>query len=129
MPRLFLHAILLLFAVTVHAAEVKRVDPAEGARLVAEGAVLVDVRELDEWKETGVVDGALLLPMSDFNADKKQWAPVLEDAKDRTLVLYCRSGNRSGRIAAQLAAQGYQVVNAGAFKDWKAAAQPVRKID
>lgn len=111
------------------AADVSRIGPVEAAKLVADGAILIDVREPAEWKDTGVAAPALLLAKSDFDGAQTGWKPVLAEAKDKTLVLYCRSGNRSGRVAAALAEQGYKVVNAGAFKDWAAAGLPVRKVE
>lgn len=130
MPRL-LAALLLACSVLTAAcaADVAKATPAEAAQLVAAGAVLIDVREPAEWKESGVADPALLLPMSDFNGAQAEWKAILDGAKDKTLVLYCRSGNRSGRVAAALAEKGYKVVNAGAFKDWQAAGLPVRKVE
>ena len=127
-----LHAALLLACslfISACAADVAKATPAEAAELVKEGAVLIDVREPAEWKDTGVADGALLLPMSDFNGAQTEWKSVLDGAKGKTLVLYCRSGNRSGRVAAALAEKGYKVVNAGGFKEWEAAGLPVRKVD
>ncbi len=129
MKRLLAVLASTLVLLSACAADVSRVSPNEAAKLVADGAVLIDVREPGEWKESGVAEPALLLPMSDFNAGQAAWKPVLADAKDKTLVLYCRSGNRSGRVAAALAEQGYKVVNAGAFKDWQAAGLPVRKVE
>lgn len=126
-----LAVLLLAFAVftAACAADVAKATPAEAAQLVAAGAVLIDVREPAEWKASGVAAPALLLPMSDFNGAQTEWKAILDGAKDQTLVLYCRSGNRSGRIAAALAEKGYKVVNAGAFKDWQAAGLPVRKVE
>ncbi len=110
------------------AADVPRVSAGEAARRVAAGeAILVDVREPAEWAETGVAAPAELLAMSDFNGEQKTWKPFLEKSAGKPLILYCRSGARSGRVAAALAAQGYNVTNAGAFKDWKAAGLPVRQ--
>lgn len=127
-----LHAFLLFLlfsATTVFAADVAQLAPAEAAKLVAAGsAVLVDVREPAEWAETGVAAPAVLLPKSDFDGEQKQWKEFLEKTGDRQIILYCRSGNRSGKVAAVLAAQGRNVANAGAFKDWQAAGLPVRKI-
>jgi len=130
MPRL-LAALLLACSVLTAAcaADVAKVAPAEAAQLVAAGAVLIDVREPAEWKESGVADPALLLPMSDFNGAQAEWKAILDGAKDKTLVLYCRSGGRAGRIGAALAEKGFKVVNAGAFKDWQAAGLPVRKVE
>ena len=99
--------------------------PGEAARLVAEGkALLIDVREPAEWSG-GVVEGALLLPLSDLRGAREKWRPVLEAHPDKTLVLYCRSGNRSGIAARLLEAEGRATLNAGAFSTWKAAGQPV----
>ena len=129
MKQLTLWLSLLLLPVAVHAADVRKVSPAEAARQVSEGkAVLIDVREPAEWAESGVAKSAELLPMSDFNGDQKLWKPFLEKNEGKTLILYCRSGNRSGKVAAKLAAEGRPVANAGAFKDWTAAGLPVRQV-
>lgn len=100
--------------------------PEEAARRVAAGTgVLIDVREPDEWRE-GVVKGALLLPLSDLQGDRKQWKPVLSAYADKELLLYCRSGNRAGIAARLLAGEKFKTANAGGFAAWKAANQPVR---
>ena len=111
------------------AADVPSLAPAEAAKLVAAGsAVLVDVREPAEWTETGVAAPAVLLPKSDFDGAQQQWKAFLAKTGDKQIILYCRSGNRSGIVAAALAKQGRNVANAGAFKDWQAAGLPVRQI-
>ncbi|MCF7688913.1 MAG: rhodanese-like domain-containing protein [Cephaloticoccus sp.] len=104
--------------------------PNEAARHVAAGtAVLVDVREPAEWSATGVAEPAILLSLSDLRGDRTQWKPFLEQNKDKELILYCRSGNRSGIAAGILAKEGYTVANAGAFKTWAAAGLPTRKVE
>jgi rhodanese-related sulfurtransferase len=116
--------------ITGCAADVASVAPADAAQLVAAGtAVLVDVREPSEWAETGVAAPAVLLPKSDFDGAQKQWKEFLAKTGNKQIILYCRSGNRSGKVAAALAAQGRSVANAGAFKDWQAAGLPVRRIE
>ena len=112
------------------AAEAPTIAPAEAAQRVADGkAVLIDVREPKEWAETGVAAPATLLPLSDLNGDRKQWKGFLEKNRDKELILYCRTGNRSGRAAKLLAEEGYRTLNAGGFQDWQAAHLPTRKID
>ena len=99
--------------------------PEEAARRVAAGiAVLIDVREPGEWRD-GVVKGALLLPLSDLQGERLRWKPVLEANADKELILYCRSGNRSGIAAGLLAGEKFKTANAGGFSAWKAAGQPV----
>lgn len=112
------------------AADVAQVTPAEAAQRVAAGsAVLVDVREPAEWTETGVAAPAVLLAKGGFDAGLAGgWKPFLEKHRDREIILYCRSGRRSGLVAAALAQQGYKVANAGGFKDWQEAGLPVRQI-
>lgn len=128
LPRLI--GLLLATAALAMAGEVKKVTPAEAARLVANGsAVLVDVREPGEWAETGVAAPAELLPMSDLNGARKLWKPFLEKHAGKELILYCRTGNRSGKVATKLAEEGQTVANAGGFKDWAAAGLPVRKLE
>lgn len=128
---LALLACVLLGATAVFAADVPKIAPAEAAKLVTAGqAVLIDVREAAEWKETGVAAPATLLAKSDFDGAKKEWTPFLAKlSKDKTVVLYCRSGKRASVVGAALAAEGYKVVNAGGLKDWSEAGLPVRKVE
>jgi len=107
---------------------VPSLPPTEAAARVAAGtAVLVDVREAAEWKATGVVATAHLLALSDLRGARTEWRAFLEANRDKELILYCRSGNRSGQAAQLLAAEGFRVANGGALKDWVAAGLPVRK--
>ncbi|MFZ5494620.1 MAG: rhodanese-like domain-containing protein [Verrucomicrobiota bacterium] len=124
------HLLLLpLLVGSLCAAEVAAVTPAEAARLVAGGrAVLVDVREPNEWADTGVAAPAALLPKSEFDDGLAgDWKDFLAKTGDRQIILYCRSGRRSGAVAAALAEKGYKVANAGGFKDWQAAGLPTRR--
>lgn len=122
--------ILAGWAGCVRAADASAVAPAEAAKRVADGkAVLIDVREPAEWAETGVAAPAALLPLSDLTGDRKQWKEFLEKNRDEELILYCRSGNRSGRAAKLLASEGFRTANAGGFGDWQSANLPVRKSD
>lgn len=52
------------------------------------GALLIDIREADEWSESRI-GGAEFRPLSAMN----EWWRELP--RDRTIVLYCRSGSRS----------------------------------
>ncbi|HEX5587068.1 MAG TPA: rhodanese-like domain-containing protein [Acidimicrobiia bacterium] len=87
-------------------------DDAEAA--VAAGAFLLDVREPEEWVE-GHAPGAVHVPMREV-PDR-----LAELPKDRLVVATCRSGARSRAVAALLAAEGYDVVNAlGGMQAWQA---------
>jgi rhodanese-related sulfurtransferase len=117
-------------SVGLSAAEVPKIPAAAAAKLVAEGkAVLVDIREPSEWKETGVAQPAVLLPKSDFDGDKKQWTEFLAKQGDKQVVLYCRSGRRADILGAALQEKGVKVANAGGLKDWKDAGLPTRPVE
>lgn len=120
----------LVFASVVQAASVPSITPSEAATLLADGkAVLVDVREPSEWNDTGVAAPAMLLAKSDFDGAQTEWKPFLEKHRDQTVILYCRSGKRSGSVAKALAEKGYHVANAGGFETWKSAGLPTRAAD
>jgi len=103
------------------------IDPAEAAGRVAAGtAVLIDVREPDEWSG-GVAEPALLCSLSDLRGARAQWAAVLEANKDKELILYCASGARSGVAVSMLRKEGFNVVNAGGYGSWRSAGLPVRQ--
>jgi rhodanese-related sulfurtransferase len=128
--RLLALIVALACVTTAPAAEVKSVAPKDAARLVAEGkAVLVDVREPPEWKDSGVAAPAVLLPMSDFTGEQKQWKEFLAKNGDRQILLYCRSGGRSSAVADALAAKGLNVGNVGTLRDWIKAGLPVRQVE
>ncbi len=77
---------------------------------------LVDVREPHENAEFNI--GGLLLPLG-----KVQTMQVddIEDLKNETVYVYCRSGNRSGQACLILETIGYtNVVNvAGGMLAWQ----------
>jgi rhodanese-related sulfurtransferase len=104
-----------------------RVPAAEAAARVREGtALLVDVREPDEWRD-GVADKAALLPLSDLTGSRKKWKPFLASARDREVFLYCASGMRSGRAAQILTGEGVKAVNTGGIGEWISARWPIVK--
>ncbi len=86
---------------------------------VPAGAVLLDVREADEW-ESGHAPDAVHVPMTEL-ADR------LDDLPDGDpLYVICRSGGRSARVTAYLNSQGWDAVNvAGGMLHWAWTGRPV----
>jgi phage shock protein E len=79
---------------------------------IQQGALVIDARTAKEYAQ-GHIDGAVNIP---FDIAVKQFS-ALGIAKDRQVVLYCRSGNRSGKALASLKKAGYtNLHNGGGFK-------------
>ncbi|MFF9631908.1 MBL fold metallo-hydrolase [Streptomyces fradiae] len=85
------------------------------------GAVLLDVREEDEWR-AGHAPGAVHLPLSVLLAADG----VPEAVRDREAVVVCRSGQRSQKGARALAERGARAVDVeGGMRAWARAGHPV----
>jgi rhodanese-related sulfurtransferase len=101
--------------------QIPQIDPAEAVRLAHDGALLLDVREPEEWT-AGHVPEAVHMPLGELDPTAVP--------HDRVVVAVCRSGNRSGRGAARLADAGIDARNlAGGRKAWAAEGLPVRRDD
>jgi rhodanese-related sulfurtransferase len=88
---------------------------------VADDAVILDVREQDEW-DAGHAPGAVHIPLGDLPARLAE----LPDPDAGTLAVTCRGGGRSSRAVAWLTQQGYDVANLdGGMKAWQAAGKPL----
>lgn len=98
------------------------VTPSEGQERVKNGALLVDVRETDEFAAVRA-EKAMNLPLSTL-AMRFQELP-----KDRDLVIICRSGRRSTQAIEFLISNGYsQVINlTGGTNAWVAEGLPTEQ--
>src|SRR5262252_4810317 len=96
----------------------EEVAPAEAARLVRDGAFLLDVRTPGEFAE-GHVPEAVNIPLQALQAGQ---VPGLPDDKQRPIVAICAVGARSRAALALLKARGHvNVVNSrGGMRDWMA---------
>ena len=89
------------------------ISGAQARQLVSEGALLVDVRSPKEFS-AGHIEGAINIPVGEL----PERLPELGD-KHEPIVLYCRSGARSGRALSLLQSQGFtSVSNLGAMSRW-----------
>ncbi len=73
---------------------VPQVEPAAGRALVDAGAVLLDVRELDEW-QAGHAHDAQFIPLGEV-ASRTSELP-----SDRRIVAICRAGSRSDKAGVK----------------------------
>lgn len=109
-------------------AEVPRITPAEAKTLIAQGAVVVDVRDSAELAAGGKVKGAIHIPRGslEFKADDTTGYHDKNLAKDKPVILYCAAGSRAALAGKALKDMGYnKVFNLGGFKDWVEAGGPI----
>ena len=83
--------------------------------------VLIDVRTPGEFK-SGHVAKAKNIPLDSISKQMKQIP------KDKTVVVMCRSGSRSGMAARQLASAGYEnILNLkGGIMRWQSKGHPLK---
>ncbi len=85
-------------------------------------AVLLDVREPDEW-QSGIIPGAITLARGFLELE------IEDEVPDKTaeVVCYCAGGTRSALAAKSLMDLGYQNVSSmtGGFREWKNAGLPI----
>lgn len=101
-------------------AAVPKIGVEEARKLVAEGALIVDVRDGTEVAKTGKLKGAVHVSrgMIEFRADAETPYHDSQFRKDRPVILYCASGGRSALAGKVLKDMGYtNVHNLGGFKD------------
>ena len=100
---------------------VPRVTPEQAQQMIADGALVVDVRDAAEVQQSGKVAGAVHIPrgMVEFRADPD--SPYYEKgfSKDKPVILYCAGGGRAALAGQALKEMGYgDVYNLGGFADW-----------
>lgn len=82
------------------------ITPGEAAKMFSEQkAIIVDVREDDEWKVQHIA-GAIHIPL----AQVENRLGELSQYKDSTVIMQCRSGKRSAKAAGTLLAAGFTKV-------------------
>ena len=71
--------------------------------------VILDVRTEEEYEEGHVV-GSMNIPYDEIDA-------TIDIDKDKTVLVYCRSGRRSAIALETLTDLGFEVIDLGAFDD------------
>jgi rhodanese-related sulfurtransferase len=96
--------------------------PEVPADQVPADALLVDVREDDEWA-AGHADGAVHIPLGEVPVRLDELG---DPSPDRPVYVICRSGGRSARAVEWLAEHDVPAVNVGGgTKGWAASGRPM----
>ena len=95
---------ICLYILTAQAfAEVKEANNQEITSLMQSGVPIIDIRRVEEWRDTGVINQSNLLTFFDkqgkYNIDK--WLPELKKIvkEGDPVIIICRSGKRSGIVS------------------------------
>lgn len=97
--------------------------PSVPAHEVPDGAVLLDVREADEWA-AGHIAGAVHVPMNAVPSRLAHTPDALP--ADGPIVVVCKVGARSAQVTAWLRSQGYHALNLdGGMLAWARAGRPM----
>jgi len=127
----FLAGGLVLMALVVVAYEIRRqsqgstaVAPNDAIRMMNEGAVLVDVRPANEFKDSHIA-GARNVPGDQIAGDAK----ALEKLSGKTLIMCCDSGSMASAAVRTLARAGLKNVFSlrGGLAAWRHDNLPVVK--
>ena len=99
--------------------ESSEVSPKAASEAIANGALLIDVREKSEYDDVRI-PGSVLIPLGDLPAR------LAELPRDSDVVLVCHGGGRSSRATAWLLDQGYSCRNiTGGMVAYAAAGHPL----
>ena len=104
---------------------IKEVDSIAALQLINhKNAIVLDVREEDEYK-AGHVLNSILIPLGKLN----ERIGELEKYRDRAIVVVCPSGIRSAKACVILGKQGFAQAHnlAGGVNAWQKAKLPLEK--
>ncbi len=110
--------VVLLFSALCFSQTAKNVDATTFKKLIAEKkSELIDLRTTDEIKSKGMIPGAIQLDFLSKDAEKE----IDKLDKNKTYLIYCAGGGRSGDCAELMQKKGFKdVVNLEkGFGDWK----------
>ncbi len=97
------------------------ISPNETKRQLDRGAVVIDVREDNDWRE-GHIEGAKHLSRGIVELEIEDEIPDL----NQPIICYCGGGSRAALVTESLQKMGYKNVRSirGGFRAWKAAGLP-----
>ena len=109
---------------------VPNITPKDAKAMQDEGALIIDIRELEEVSLSGKVEKAFHIPRGLLEFQTKLVNPNgLENfTPENTIILYCASGGRAALAGKSLKDMGFdKVYNLGGLKDWADADLPIDK--
>jgi len=114
-------------------ARIQRATPEETQRAMTEGALVVDLRCLEEQARTGMIPGSLGIPRSvlEWRADPASpWRDDRLARPEARVLLLCEQGYSSSLAAASLRDLGFERVGdvVGGMERWLAEGRQVDRV-
>jgi rhodanese-related sulfurtransferase len=92
-------------------------DPAAARKLIGEGALVLDVRTPDEYRE-GHVPTSTNIPVTEVPDRLADIEKLVAGDKSKPIVVYCAAGGRAAKAKRALEEAGFKnVVNGGGYDD------------
>src|SRR5690606_10889218 len=100
------------------------IDELDRQMKAGKAPLVIDVRTEEEYL-AGHIPGARLIP----HTQVADYLEGLSALKNEPIVVYCKSGKRSGEAAEVLEKAGFSKVRIleGSYPGWEAAGKPVKK--
>ena len=106
----YLILLIPILIISTACAKTEKINPEV---MIDNNTVLIDVRTKDEFK-SGHLEKAINIPYTEI---EEQIKSITKD-NHKNIVVYCKSGRRSGIAQKTLMQMGYKnVVNGGGYKD------------
>ncbi len=122
----FLFVIYFLYMKGYIFANFEKVSPRKAYEMIKndKDIIVLDVRTEEEYKNDGHIKGSILIPLNELRNRINE----LKKYKDKKIIVYCRSGNRSVVASRLLSNLGFKVYNMnGGIIAWKEEGLPIEK--
>ncbi|MDC1150935.1 rhodanese-like domain-containing protein [Gammaproteobacteria bacterium] len=101
---------------------VPRLSFEEASNIILEkNTLIIDVREINEIKATGLINNAVNIPKSiiDTYFNRSLIDNHINDKEKTFILVYCAAGIRSALVGHKLQKEGYKkVFNLGGYAEW-----------
>ncbi len=108
-------------------ADFKNISPKEAYQLIKKNkndVVIVDVRTPSEVKSDGKIPNSILIPLGNLGEGVEK----IKKYKNKKVIVYCRSGNRSASASRFFTSIGFKEVYnlQGGINKWKKEGLPIK---
>ena len=104
--------IIIMISGSITHKSYETISPEKAFEMMKDDVIILDVREDGEYNN-GHIEKAINISLNDI-INKK-----IDIDKDKTILVYCQSGNRSKEASSKLSSLGYEnIYNFGGINDW-----------